>query len=114
VERLPPDEIVLRPWSSSDRAVPRSVVQPIQQFLHTEAAGGIALAVATVAALVWANVDAGSYADFWSTQLTLDVGSWTLSDDLGHLVNDGLMALFFFVLRHRPRGQAGARGRRAR
>jgi Na+:H+ antiporter, NhaA family len=78
--------------------VPRAVVQPIQHFLHTEAAGGIVLAAATVVALVWANVDAGSYAELWSTELTLRLGSWTLSDDLAHLVNDGLMALFFFVI----------------
>ena len=34
----------------------RRVAQPLAAFLHVEAAGGILLVVAAVAALVWANV----------------------------------------------------------
>ena len=38
-----------------DAGVPRLVVQPLQRFLQTEAAGGALLLVAAVVALVWAN-----------------------------------------------------------
>jgi NhaA family Na+:H+ antiporter len=34
----------------------------------------------------------------WGTELAVEVGRWTLALDLRHWVNDGLMALFFFVV----------------
>jgi NhaA family Na+:H+ antiporter len=77
----------------------RRVVDPLKEFLHAEAAGGIALAVAALIAVVWVNSPlAGSYTDLWSQELTL--GGWQLSvtEDLQHWVNDGLMAVFFFVV----------------
>jgi NhaA family Na+:H+ antiporter len=74
------------------------VVRPVQQFLHLEVAGGVVLAVATVVALVWANVDEASYSRVWSTDVDVTVGSWSLVKDLRYVVNDGLMALFFFVI----------------
>jgi NhaA family Na+:H+ antiporter len=82
----------------SDRAAAR-VMQPVVKFLHVEAAGGILLLVATVVALVWANSpwDA-SYGTLWSTAIRIDVGTYTFEEDLGHVVNDLLMAVFFFVV----------------
>jgi hypothetical protein len=38
-------------WSASDRFVPRTFVQPLQRFLETEAAGGVVLVSAAVAAI---------------------------------------------------------------
>jgi NhaA family Na+:H+ antiporter len=61
------------------------------EFVDVEVLGGIVLAAATVVALVWANVDPSGYEDVWHTSLPLDL-------DLRHFVNDGLMALFFFVV----------------
>ena len=46
----------------------------MQEFLGTESAGGILLLAAAVAALVWANVDAGSYDNFEETYAVL--GQW--------------------------------------
>ncbi|KAE8762783.1 Na+/H+ antiporter NhaA [Georgenia thermotolerans] len=57
----------------------------------------VALAAATLVALVWANVG-GSYDAFWSTELGVRLGDWGLSLSLATWVNDGLMALFFFVV----------------
>jgi NhaA family Na+:H+ antiporter len=63
-----------------------------------EAAGGILLVVAAVVALVWANSPwSAAYETLWHTNVTVSVGSYTFVEDLGHLVNDLLMALFFFV-----------------
>ena len=82
----------------SDRVLARAA-QPFVRFLHIEAAGGILLVVATVVALVWANSPwRASYESFWSTTIGLDVGSYRFEEDLGHVVNDVLMALFFFVV----------------
>jgi NhaA family Na+:H+ antiporter len=74
-------------------------MQPVVRFLHVEAAGGILLLIATVVALVWANSpwDA-SYNTLWATTIDVQIGSYTFEEDLGHVVNDLLMALFFFVV----------------
>ncbi len=54
------------------------------------------LLAATVAALVWVNVDAGSYESVWHTSASVTVGRWHLGDDVRGWVNSGLMAFFFF------------------
>lgn len=78
--------------------MPRTIVRPLQEFLHWEAASGLVLLAATAAALIWANLSEGTYQDVWSTEISLRLGDDEVSQDLGHLVDDGLMALFFFVV----------------
>lgn len=86
-------------WSSSDQPLARYLAQPIARFLAVEAAGGLLLLLATAAALTWANSPwSASYHQLWSTVVALDAGPIHLSEDLGHWVNDGLMAVFFFVV----------------
>lgn len=63
-----------------------------------EAAGGAALLLATVVALVWANVDTAGYEAFWKTPITLGVDGNILDTYLAAVVNDGLMALFFLLI----------------
>lgn len=63
-----------------------------------EAAGGAALLLATIVALVWANVDTAGYEAFWSTPITLGVDGSILDTDLAKVVNDGLMTLFFLLI----------------
>ncbi|MDP2710346.1 MAG: Na+/H+ antiporter NhaA [Solirubrobacteraceae bacterium] len=67
------------------------------EFVRDETVGGAILLAAAVVALIWANLG-GSYESVWSTELTLGVGSLSLTEDLRHWVNDGLMVLFFFVV----------------
>jgi len=77
----------------------RRAASSLVAFLRTEAAGGVVLVVATCAALVWANSPWGSaYEDLWRRDLTVGFGQYAISEDLGHWVNDGLMAIFFFVI----------------
>jgi Na+/H+ antiporter NhaA len=47
---------------------------------------------------VWANISLSSYESFWTTDFSLRLGDHALSLDLRHWVNDGLMAIFFFVV----------------
>ena len=71
----------------------------MRAFLSTEAAGGVVLLAAAVIALVWANSPwSAGYESLWETELGLSVGSWDLSMDLHHWINDGLMTLFFLVV----------------
>jgi Na+:H+ antiporter, NhaA family len=75
------------------------LIRPLVDFLHTEAAGGVALVVAAIVALVWANSpwDA-SYDELWTTHLAVSLGDWELDLDLREWINEGLMVFFFFVV----------------
>lgn len=100
---LPPDRIANEgprvPWSRSQRALPRRVVQPLQAFLEQETSSGILLLAAAAIALAWGNSPwRSAYEDLWRTVVTVRLGDWVLSEDLRHWVNDGLMALFFLVV----------------
>ena len=66
--------------------------------MQAETGGAAVLLAAALAALVWANVDSGSYDSVWTTELSIRLGHWSVSEDLRHWVNDGLMTFFFFVI----------------
>ncbi|GIS98601.1 MAG: hypothetical protein CM1200mP26_03140 [Acidimicrobiales bacterium] len=93
-----------RTWLGSDRPLARTIGRPVMRFLGIEAAGGILLMVATVVALVWANSPwSGGYHDLWHTEFHLGVGDFRLEHHghaltLAEVVNDALMAVFFFVV----------------
>jgi Na+/H+ antiporter NhaA len=71
----------------------------LRRFLETEAGGAVVLLAATLVALIWANSPwRDGYHAVWSTELSLGLGDLAISDDLGHWVNDGLMALFFLLI----------------
>jgi NhaA family Na+:H+ antiporter len=71
----------------------------LRRLREAESAGSIVLLVAVVAALVWANSSwGGSYRRLWATVVPVRLGRPASTEDLRHWVNDGLMALFFFVV----------------
>ncbi|MET0903259.1 MAG: Na+/H+ antiporter NhaA [Acidimicrobiales bacterium] len=71
----------------------------MREFLATETAGGLLLILAAIVALVWANSPwQASYETLWHTELGVQLGRWEIELDLGHWVNDGLMAIFFLVV----------------
>jgi len=76
----------------------RSVRTALGEFVHDETAGGVVLLVATILGLLWANLAAASYLSFWSRSVTLDLVGVQSHETYTELVNDGLMALFFFVV----------------
>lgn len=72
---------------------------PLRRYLTTEAGSASLLLAATLLALAWANSPwSDSYEALFSTEISLAVGDWTLSMDLEYWINNGLMALFFFVI----------------
>lgn len=87
---------------NSESATPfliQPILAPFQSFIHTEAAGGILLLAATFAAMIWANSPwSASYQEFWNTPVSLVVGTHALTETLLEWINDGLMAMFFFVI----------------
>lgn len=57
------------------------------------------LLAATVVALIWANSPlSDQYASLFSTEISIEVGRWSLAEDLRHWIDEGLMAIFFFVI----------------
>ncbi|MEX1194191.1 MAG: Na+/H+ antiporter NhaA [Dehalococcoidia bacterium] len=79
--------------------VSQRVVRPLQGFIHTEVLSGGVLLLAAIAALVWANSPWDEeYFDLFATVLSIDAGIVRIDEDLRHWINDGLMALFFFVV----------------
>jgi NhaA family Na+:H+ antiporter len=75
---------------------PRPLPRPIRDFIQAEASGGILLLAATLAALIWANAAAAGYHELWHRPLGLVFGERRAVMTLGHWINDGLMAVFFF------------------
>src|SRR4051812_22603754 len=77
----------------------RNVAAPLRDFLSTQTDGAVALLAAAVAALLWANSPWWtSYEDFWTTVLSIRVGSHGIALDLREWVNSGLMTFFFLVV----------------
>ncbi len=90
-----------KPWLAphwSETSIAR-ILTPIQQFIHTSAAGGIVLMVATVLALILANSPlADEYDALLHAHLSISLGPFQIDESLLHWINDGLMAIFFFVV----------------
>ena len=71
----------------------------LAEFVRNESVGGLALVLATIAALIWVNAASGSYDSFWAS--TIGTDRWFdlhLDLSLHAWVNDGLMTVFFFVV----------------
>ncbi len=72
---------------------------PLRDFLHTEAAGGVLLAIGAALALVWANSPwSSSYEEVWTTLLSVDLGGHVLQLTLREWINEGLITIFFVVV----------------
>jgi len=75
-----------------------TVVRPLQAFIKTEAASGILLLASAVLALSWANLQPQGYREVFEVPLTLAIGGARADFSVQQLINDGLMAIFFFVV----------------
>ncbi len=77
-----------------------------RQAIRRHISGGNVLIIATLLALVIANIPAVNqyYFDFWQQEIRLQIGSFNLFSHGGHpmsllsFINDALMAVFFFTI----------------
>ena len=77
----------------------RTLETPLRHFLRTETGSAAVLLAATVAALVWVNVDAALLPRASGhTVLSIQLGDHGVSLDLIDWINNGLMTFFFFVV----------------
>ncbi|WP_126452992.1 Na+/H+ antiporter NhaA [Sulfuriflexus mobilis] len=83
------------PWEKSfDK-----ILSPFEEFIHRQTTSGLLLMGCAVIALLLANGPlASAYAHLVHTLISLNIGNWKLEMSLHHWINDGLMALFFFVV----------------
>lgn len=76
-----------------------AITEPISRFLHIEAASGVVLLICTLVALIAANSSfSDAYLGFWQTEIGFTFGEFEFRHSLQHLINDGLMVVFFFVI----------------
>jgi NhaA family Na+:H+ antiporter len=75
------------------------VITPFEEFIHRQTTSGLLLMAFALLALVVANSAlAGTYLHLSHVSIGLNIGGWELEKSLQHWINDGLMALFFFVV----------------
>jgi len=92
-------DLVHDTWINSDALVPKRFLRPVLQFTRVEAAGGILLLIAAIIAVAWANSPwYESYFTLFNTEFELNFAVLHLNETLKDLINDGLMAVFFFVV----------------
>mgnify|MGYP001023194924 CR=1 FL=1 len=93
-----------QPTTAVDAAAlpPRPIsrlIRPFQEFARVQASSGILLLVFTAAALAWANSPwAETYERLLGTYVTVGADGFQVRESLLHWINDGLMAVFFFVV----------------
>lgn len=78
---------------------PRRIPAIAQTLLRDESIAGKLIIVAAIISMIVVNSPlVNIYSDFWHLPLSVGVGSWTISMDLRHWVNEALMAFFFLVV----------------
>ena len=79
--------------------IQKTILSPFQKFVRIESFSGILLLVATIIALVWANSSfSESYASLWNYKVGFSTPSFELNKPLILWINDGFMAIFFFLI----------------
>lgn len=90
-------------WSNitgTSQASPLALARsPLNHYVQSNISGIGLLLLGTVLALIFANSPwSDTYANFWNTELTVGVERFSITETLRYWVNDGLMALFFFIV----------------
>nr|WP_321452167.1 Na+/H+ antiporter NhaA [uncultured Carboxylicivirga sp.] len=75
-----------------------NVGNPFDEFISFFRSSSAVLMLATFAAVVWANINHDGYEHFWHSLFEVESGIFGVRLGLQHWVNDGLMAIFFFVV----------------
>ncbi len=75
------------------------LLRPFEDFFKSQVSGGLVLIATTGVALLLANSPfAAHYHHLWEYELTLGFEGFGIAQPLHHWINDGLMAIFFFVV----------------
>ena len=76
-----------------------NIITPFQKFMHNQVTASVILIICTVIALILSN---SSYATWYNGLFETSAGfifeDWKFQKTIHHWINDGLMAIFFFIL----------------
>ncbi len=79
--------------------VDKLLIEPIQRFISNSTMSGVVLFSSALLAIILSNSPwADEFHHFWEYELSIGFGDHLISNDLHHWINDGLMAVFFFVV----------------
>ena len=85
--------------SVSNQPIELNRISPLSDFFKQESASGILIVVASILGLIVANGPwSKNYFQILETKLSLSISTFSFEMDLLHIVNDGLMTVFFFVV----------------
>lgn len=73
-------------------------VEPFERFFKEAVSGSYPIFIATILALLWANLYAESYHSLLHTQLSISLGKIYITKSLVHWIDEALMTLFFFTV----------------
>ncbi|GGM90612.1 hypothetical protein GCM10010967_24600 [Dyadobacter beijingensis] len=83
------------------------MLHPVSNFIHQEFMGGIILFIHVIISIAWVNSSwsdfyRSSWSDFyrhlWETKMSVGFSDFIFNQPLHIWTNDGLMAIFFFVI----------------
>lgn len=75
------------------------IKEPLNKFMQLETSSSIILFMATVSALILANsAISESFLSFWQNDISISLPGFELSKPVLKWINDGLMAVFFFLI----------------
>jgi NhaA family Na+:H+ antiporter len=74
------------------------LAKPFERFFKEEVSGSYPLFLASLMAIVWANISIASYHSLWHTELTFSLGHFQITKSLVHWINEALMSLFFLTV----------------
>ncbi|MCK6694265.1 MAG: Na+/H+ antiporter NhaA, partial [Thermoanaerobaculia bacterium] len=85
--------------SKNETIADKWIIEPMARFIGNSTTSGIILFSAALLALVLSNSPwADAFHHLWEVEFSIGYNSHSISKSLHHWINDGLMAVFFFVV----------------
>jgi NhaA family Na+:H+ antiporter len=76
-----------------------SIISPLGDFVRRESFGGLLIIFSAALGLFFANSGLKNiYSNLWEATFSIKLANFELSMDIGHVINDGLMTIFFFLV----------------
>lgn len=92
-------EVPNKQYKIERKAPIQSLARPFIEFSKAEASGGVVLMLCVVVAMFLANSPwSADFFAVWDTYFSIGYGDWELSKPLLLWINDGFMAVFFFLV----------------
>lgn len=86
------------PQPSRTQLFSEAVLSYFKNLIRITTLSGVALGIAAIGALVWANLSPDTYAAVWHSQIALALNDHVLGVDLHFFINDILMTVFFLAV----------------